>query len=1433
MIDDDPVPLVRRFSLVPRSKQDSDEQEIQGLLGFGGKGWEEIEREYRSVLLAEAGAGKTFEMKARAEHLENQGRPAFFVRIEDVKDGLEQAFEVGSSESFKQWLDSQGEAWFFLDSVDEARLDNPRTFERAIRSFEARIKDAQLRAHIYVSSRPYAWRSKSDPELIRRYLPFKERKPGPRDQDTESTEPDEQPRDALTVYFLRPLDEEDVRHFAEHRSTPHVDRLIQELERSNLMPLAGRPFDLQAILDKWAKDSTLGGRTEMLQHNIELRLRELDPDRNTRQRLSADKARDGARVLAAAVVVTGQAGIRVPDTPPERAGIDAEAVLSGWHAREVQILLERAIFGDVIYGMVRFRHREVRELLAAEWFACLLQRGNSRHAIETLIFRERYGHEFVAPRLRVVLPWLVLEDQGIRERALPIHPEIAVEGGDPVRLPLSERRKILADVVGCIARDEDHGGAQDNGSIARIASPDLTDQTLALIDRYADNDDAIFFLGRLVWQGEMSDCVPSLLGMVTDPNRRIAARIAAARAVMNCGTPEEKATLWDRLLIAEQIPRRLLAELVNGADADAVNVSNLLAAMDSLPPYNSFEATGLREALHGFIERLPSSSNGGNDGPISAFVAGIVGILRRPPFIDPQEWSISTEFFWVLPLAVHAVEKLVAVQAPAAMQDHSMFIMLDGLIARHWNTHSFDDYRDQLSELVPAWPELNDALFWRKVEAVRTRLEKDGQRLIDDWPLQWDCYSSFEPAAFPRVLSWVTARELEDDRLVALSLAFRLYSQAQKPAESLRLLRASVAGDAVLTERLDRLQQPRMSEQGRKWRQEETARQRKIERHQRQTEHTRSQWIGELKADPARVRQPSGLKPGELSEDQCRLLREAEGDGRTNGLARGAAWRSLIDEFGHDVALAYRDAAVAHWRNCTPALPSEGADVGRNRSWEFAMAGLEIEAREVDGFPAHLSDADTRLALRYLTLEFHGFPRWLEAMYRARPVPVLEAVLAELFWELENTEPDRPMYYVLQKLAHHAPWLHAGLVAALLAWLQGNDPPGLDALRQIHRILKSGGINATELASLGALKVAARTEDNQTAYWYALWVDADPDTGVDAVATWLSKLGPEAGSQAAQHFITSLVSSPRWDDSGPDVGNFRTPNHLKSLYVLMHRHIRATEDIHRANTGAYTPILRDHAQDARNRLFQMLSEARGKEAYVAIVELIDDHPEPDYRTWMAKRARSRAEEDGDLEAWTDEQVRDFGRNLTRTPATQRQLFELAVARIVDLKNWLERGSDSPYRNWQKADSEAEMRNLVTGWLNQHWGNSLTAAQEDELANGQRIDILLRNANVSLPVPIEIKILDVGWTGPKICERLCNQLVRDYLRDGTERHGMYLLVWRGTKPHRRWQIGGRLVGLANLGDALMNYWTHVSKHFPNVVALEVVVIDLTLRETKSS
>jgi hypothetical protein len=101
---------------------------------------------------------------------------------------------------------------------------------------------------------------------------------------------------------------------------------------------------------------------------------------------------------------------------------------------------------------------------------------------------------------------------------------------------------------------------------------------------------------------------------------------------------------------------------------------------------------------------------------------------------------------------------------------------------------------------------------------------------------------------------------------------------------------------------------------------------------------------------------------------------------------------------------------------------------------------------------------------------------------------------------------------------------------------------------------------------------------------------------------------------------------------------------LKALYILMHRYIRAADDIERAGKGAYSPTLRDNAQDARNTLFNMLASVPGVDAYAAIKALEEEHPEPDYRRWMARRARERATADADEPLWTVEQVRAFTRD---------------------------------------------------------------------------------------------------------------------------------------------------------------------------------------------
>ncbi|MGA8148215.1 MAG: hypothetical protein WB870_11660 [Gallionellaceae bacterium] len=383
------IPLERQFSPVPKSQEDAESDEILSVWGHvKPKTWDDMDSEYRCVILAEAGAGKTEELLQRASVLESRGNPSFFIRIEDIEADFYKAFEIGEEAQFQAWLQSTGEAWFFLDSVDEARLENPRAFEKALRRFAKGIERGAHRAHIYLSSRPYAWRQREDRRLLDDILFLTAPQESAGGEEGQQSEP----QSALTIYTMRPLDKERIRHFCVARAAKDIDCLLHEIERANLWSLAERPFDLEGILTKWAGDNALGGRLELLRHNIDKRLRDdHNSDRAQRQPLNLERAREGARRLAAAVVLTGQAGLNVPDAATVKPGIEAESVLADWDPKDARALLERGIFNDIIYGAVRFRHRDVRELLAAEWFDGLLKSGNSRYSVEALFFHEQYA----------------------------------------------------------------------------------------------------------------------------------------------------------------------------------------------------------------------------------------------------------------------------------------------------------------------------------------------------------------------------------------------------------------------------------------------------------------------------------------------------------------------------------------------------------------------------------------------------------------------------------------------------------------------------------------------------------------------------------------------------------------------------------------------------------------------------------------------------------------------------------------------------------------------------------------------------------------------------------------------------------------------------------------------------------------------------------
>jgi len=436
------IELHRTFHELSEFSSETDDADIRRALGIGGRlEWSDLIKEYRLIILSEAGSGKTSEIRNVARTLRDEGKPAFSLRLEHVSRDFEVAFEVGTYDAFEDWLSSGKEGWLLLDSVDEARLRDPGDFELAIRKLSGRIGTAKDRAHIVITGRTTQWRPKTDLACCTAHLPFtvvitSERDPQPGDEGPEGsfiteTETRDRAKCVFKIVSLDDLTPNQIAVFAEARGIVDSKVFLEAVERADARSFTSRPQDLEELIEFWSDKDRIGTRLELVRNSIDRRLAERDQCRAEARPLSADRARHGSRFLAAATTLVQNPTIRIPDGAENSKGMAVRSVLPDWDDKDQLILLSRPIFDEAIYGTVRFHHRSVQEYLAAEWFDELLKRETSRRTIETLFFRNQYGLDVVVPTLRPILPWLAILDEKVRERVRRVAPEIIFEGGDP------------------------------------------------------------------------------------------------------------------------------------------------------------------------------------------------------------------------------------------------------------------------------------------------------------------------------------------------------------------------------------------------------------------------------------------------------------------------------------------------------------------------------------------------------------------------------------------------------------------------------------------------------------------------------------------------------------------------------------------------------------------------------------------------------------------------------------------------------------------------------------------------------------------------------------------------------------------------------------------------------------------------------------------
>ena len=1446
------IDLNRSFAPIPKDREfNEEEHELALSFGFSGlyekQKWNQLLQLNRVIILAEAGAGKTWEIHEATIRLRHEGKHAFFFRLEHLCFNFNTSFEIGTEAEFAQWLSLNEPAWFFLDSVDEARLGNPKNFEAAIRNFGARLGGSKERAHIFITGRLSEWRPQSDLSLVKEQLPFIEPAAVPEKESEDvsvdfdetssgeiksTTKSDNSLLEPL-VFSLLPLDKDQIRTFSQADGVQQVDAFLDAIEKAEADIFSRRPLDLVDLINYWKEHGEIASRAKLIEFSITSKLRETDLDRAAVFPLTSEEARLGAEMIAAAVTFQKKDRILVPEQnldPAIKSGsIDVSSVLTDWHINSIRALLQRPIFDNAIYGTVRFHHRSVREFLTAKWLHGLLMQGKSRRAVESLFFKALYGRAFLVPSMRPILAWFILFDDRIREKTATLAPEVFIQGGDPSSLPREVRKNLLVRFCEVYADQPYTDLSFDLSEVRRFAHPDLDDTISGLLDIYSGHEEIRQLLLRIVWQGGLRGSSEKALVFALDSKKDIYTRVCGVRAVAAAGSKEHqellvKTLLADRTLQDEEI----IGELIDRYAPYRLTIKEVM----SLVERPEWSATRVHTRIDQPLKEV--CLNKCSDDNIIEWIRGFLPLIKQPPVIEWRYFEVSQKYGWLLPLSCLLAERLVRIKHPDALDNHVLEIISLSQVERHYGDFHWEEH--SLAELIPKWPDLNWALFWFDVTvARRVRDRKKGELLTKWWQVGYfNHYWRFTVDDYETAIENIKVKYDIDDRLVALSMAFQLYKEGERGRARLNKLKMAVQGLTELEEVLYQYLHPlKMSEEGRRYRRQEADFKRQQKKREKEKARNREKWSEWLRANTHVLRDTSIAVEGKIWNATSYLLDELRNKCEDSNRWAVANWEDLIPEFGQDVAEAYRDGCIEYWRKYQPKIRSEGIVNPHSIPYTVivGLSGLKMEACQEPNWPKNLTEDEADLACRYGFHEMNGFPDWFQSLHSVFPDIVEERVLGEIEWEFSQYDGEERCHYVLDDVYWQLDWLKPKISDRILSFLGRYEPKHDSTVQEaLGIILSCSGCNQKVFIDIAKTKVKELPAGNRRTLWLAGWMCLDAEGALQALKSVFGEItDPAQATEFSMRFIVALLGE-RQERAVTEYQEYIKPEILLPLIKLMYAHIRREEDIDRKGGSAYTPGLRDHAQDGRGRLFELLLNIPGKATYLALMDLAKHHPNEAMRTRCLIYAKRRAEADTEVEPWTPGDIARFAEEAEKVPQNHRELYELAISRLLDLKADLEEGDTSLAEIFLQVEDERRHRIYIGGWLRERSNGKYSVSQEEELADQKDPDIRLHGLGFDGPVPIELKIAD-NWSGPKLFERLHNQLCGQYLRDASSNNGIFMIVYRGEKENWELPVSDKKVNFSTLIQFLKEEANKIVAIDNKIEAIEIIYIDLTQRNRK--
>lgn len=820
------VELTREFIEIDPDQHDLDElRELVSYGGFYGSAatWEELWQSQAVVILAEAGAGKTTELKSQADQLEKSGKAAFFLPIEELADGdLDKALRIGDEDRFDEWLASQEVGYFLLDSVDETRLVN-KSFESAIKTLARRLGAAFVRCKFVITCRFNDWRWHVDQDTVTSVLP----KTSLPDQETLAIEPtddglldpifakkegnyppdlDDNDTDPPRVYrlvALAPLRQNQWRIFAQARGVQLIEPFIQAIFDGNSEDSASRPLDLDRLIRYWRKFHELGTLSERLKHDAEIRLLESNPQYQARHELTPARALVGTETLAAALTLCGFRSIRLPasstDTQVRDESLDPRIVLNDWGDPELGALLHRAMFHGTSYGCVGFHHRNMQPYFAAKFLYSMSKISLSTRRLRALLIGDLADTSILRPSMTSIAAWLSSWEPRVHQWLLAISPETLMAEGDPETLSDHQCNEVLAAFCSKYAGRTDTGVWLYREQALRLARPSMAPVIRRLWQKNAQYEDQRHLLLRIIEHGPIAECVDFAIESAQEQRNPIATREHALRAVAAAGSDGQKRELMNALLAAiEGMDSRIAGLMVKLFYPAVLTAEDLHRIVELAGP--AIEGVWQNDVRHA-VETLVKSVD---NNTALTFIHRWRPLLSVPPHIESIRVELSQRYLWLLQSLATLCQQLLTTERPV-LDDFTASVVETITRAKQYRIDYYGRDIPDLREVIASEPRLN-AFFFRR--SVRRESAKQGKP-ITDW---WDARKYGDSWALGKAdVGWLTDTLCDStdpaDQRIALSALVALHSFWEEDAAMKGLVFAAAASSNLIDDLTEAVRQ--------------------------------------------------------------------------------------------------------------------------------------------------------------------------------------------------------------------------------------------------------------------------------------------------------------------------------------------------------------------------------------------------------------------------------------------------------------------------------------------------------------------------------------------------------------------------------------------------------------------------------------------------